>query len=501
MLDYGETSWFHEASPALRPSAALGQTFGMRQRVFPAPLQAFQHHAANCQKLLLWLSLCMAAVSLAGTPAAARGFAKPADFPIFAWYGPRMEAPALRQYGAAFFNAAAVRGTGLAADMLPAVHEAGMGAVLEPAGERGFDELAERVRNGESDAPFAILLDGEVEPAGLPSTLAELSRLRAQLPETRVLAIAAPTLPPEARAITARALAQAGSPVVYPAPLCRADGTNDWAAFLDGVQQARQIADETGAPLWGYAQYSQYDGFRRAAESDLRVQVYTWLAHGAKGMTYFSYRTPRPHAIGPGLQYERFDEAIIEGSTPSVGYGYEIVRPLNIELHFLSRKLTGFTLRGVWFTGDVPPGGALLRRAAPCPVTHINGPDTIVASFEDASAEHWVLVVNRRHGAMRSALTQAATFRIHLEDGYGHAIVYDRHTAFEKPVPLENGSFVVTIPGGTGMLFKAASQDAPLPLAGLLELEESAGEMAAPSATEQPLPETGTRQPDAHSAE
>ena len=129
-------------------------------------------------------------------------------------------------------------------------------------------------------------------------------------------------------------------------------------------------------PHWGY---------RNPGEADLRWQVYTSLAYGARGIMYFTYWTLPAWNLGNGPAIIRAD-----GKRDAK---YESIRRLNGRLKALGPTLMQLESTGVYCTAPLPPGTQGL--AADGPIRQADGGPLLIGGFKDGKQEPYVLVVNR----------------------------------------------------------------------------------------------------------
>ncbi|MBP1996989.1 cohesin domain-containing protein [Paenibacillus eucommiae] len=138
--------------------------------------------------------------------------------------------------------------------------------------------------------------------------------------------------------------------------------------------------------FWAYIQSMAYDYFDmvKPNESQMRFQIYSTLAYGAKGYVYFTYYTP------DGME----DGLIKPDGTKNDTYEY--AKKVNGEVLNLGSALLSLTSKDVYHTGGVPPFARAL------PSTYFwqpsgTGPEMpmIVSRFENEDGREYVMVVNK----------------------------------------------------------------------------------------------------------
>ncbi len=176
--------------------------------------------------------------------------------------------------------------------------------------------------------------------------------------------------------------------------------------------------------------------YRNPSEADLRWQVYTSLAYGARGIMYFTYWTiPLRRVRGP---------AII-GPDGKRDVKYEWVRRINTRLKALAPTLTRIEPTGVYATAPLPPGVRGL--AAGAPVKQAEGGPMLIGCFQGRKEEKYVLVVNR-------SFKDKITARLTMADSLASAREVSQKTGKPlKAVALKGKPLEVSLDPGDGRLF------------------------------------------------
>jgi len=125
--------------------------------------------------------------------------------------------------------------------------------------------------------------------------------------------------------------------------------------------------------------------YRDPSEADLRWQVYTALAYGARGIMYFTYTTPKDPEWN-------FHNAIIdENGKPTAKY--EWVKKINGEVKKLAPTLMKLDSVAVYHTGTVPQGAKPLPEGGL--ITGISGGEYVIGQFNSESGQRYAMFVNR----------------------------------------------------------------------------------------------------------
>ena len=375
------------------------------------------------------------------------------SLPLIGWWGPPPTDYHLTIYGQALLTWTPMTLPDATVSALDRALAQRLRVMLVMPGEDAFD--LERIPNAvrAHEAVVACLVyEGVTE-----DTAAEAAQRAVALgefaPEWTPVATVAPTLDDPAWEAAAMTLAAAGIPVLPMVLPFLADGTTDEASLYAALRGAASAAQRTGVPLWGMVQVTEHEDRRRASESDMRLQAYASLAHGARGLAYFTYWGPPVGHVAADDPLASYGLAMVDVTRGLPSYGHQMARIINAEITLMSPYLETLTPQGVYFVGDIPRGGQALRQGVG-PISRIDSAGALVGFFEGDDGNAWAMVVNRQHGIMRSARTQGRTMAIYFEDAFSAIHVFERQTAFEIPVPVDTGSFTITLPGGTGSLIR-----------------------------------------------
>lgn len=132
-------------------------------------------------------------------------------------------------------------------------------------------------------------------------------------------------------------------------------GTNvrfDWYYNLEII---KEVSTNSNIPFWAFALTTAHNSYPITNINQLRLQVYSNLAYGAKGVQYFTYQTPtnNDYHMGP---------IEVDGSKTVV---YEYIKTLNEEIHTLSPIFSNSKVLKVSHYGDKIPEGTTPFISAP----------------------------------------------------------------------------------------------------------------------------------------
>jgi hypothetical protein len=166
----------------------------------------------------------------------------------------------------------------------------------------------------------------------------------------------------------------------YPHFLPNADGRANYCENLD-VMRAQSLA--AGIPFWNFFNTMPYGDHSDPTEAQLRWQIYTSIAYGAKGVMYFCYWTP------PGAEFPKGGAIISRQGKPT--RHYDEARRINAAIKNLGPTLMKLTNTAVLHVGTENDAAVLLKGT---PLRSITPGDYLVGVFKHADGRRAVLLNN-----------------------------------------------------------------------------------------------------------
>lgn len=403
------------------------------------------------------VSLCILALPLASADGGERPSAS--MFPLIGWWGPPATEEDYRIYRDAHFNAVLIPANPPLAGPIGLARFMGLQVLLLRPQEVWADPAAWRRYADNFDNVMGWVLGEHVAPDAISSMADYVKQVRrvdnSRLP---LLTLSPPVSGPRSGAAV-KQLLEAGLPALcYHRFSLYEDGSSDEDAFYEDLEFARRIVIQTGVPLWGMILVTKHGPYRRASESDVRFQVYSYLAAGARGLCYYTYSSPPPG--GPRtVDNATWGKPMVDPATRRTLYGWEIVEQVNREVLGLAHALGRLTSTGMYFVGNEPKGRAPLPFGKTL-ITSLSAERALVGFFRDPEGRTWAMLVNRRYGKQKSAMGQSSTMQIFTDRRVRRVVEVDRLTANDKEIPIKDGSFLITIPGGTGSLVRFETHQA-----------------------------------------
>ncbi len=160
------------------------------------------------------------------------------------------------------------------------------------------------------------------------------------------------------------------------------DGTVRKGYFYN-LETVRTTALRHSLPFWNIVLGNAHYDYAAPSDAGLRFQLYTTLAYGARGISYFTYFTPNigNYRLGPIDQFGQ--------KTPTWG----LMRNVNMQLHRIGQVYVRLRSLGVFHYPDVPEGCSGIETSRW--IERVDGGNLMVGEFEGAGGEPFALVVNK----------------------------------------------------------------------------------------------------------
>jgi hypothetical protein len=165
-------------------------------------------------------------------------------------------------------------------------------------------------------------------------------------------------------------------------PLFRpdADGREGYCRNLEVMRRESLSA---GVPFWNFFNTMPFGPHSDPTEAQIRWQIYTSLAHGAKGVMYFCYWTPKGGEFPKG-------GAIITADGRRTRH-YEEAKRVNTAVKNLGPTLMKLTSTGVYRVGPKDDSASVLKGS---PIRSISEGDCLVGAFRHADGRRAVMLNN-----------------------------------------------------------------------------------------------------------
>jgi hypothetical protein len=211
---------------------------------------------------------------------------------------------------------------------------------------------------------------------------------------------------------------------------------NELRYYFDNLEVVRRLCLKAKTPYTQIICSIEHMGYRACSEGDLRWQVWTSLAYGTRGITYFTY------CHVPGMATGDAPGFVDKQGKPS--FNYYNGQKINRRIAKLGPTLVKLTSTGVYHS-DQPVGAIPLLPEAP--VKKIDGGSMVVGCFADAAGKVYILPVNKH-------MNEARTFTLTLDDKTVSTAEVSQETGeLMAAVPLKDKVLEVKLEAGEGRLF------------------------------------------------
>jgi hypothetical protein len=211
-------------------------------------------------------------------------------------------------------------------------------------------------------------------------------------------------------------------------------------SFYTNLEVVRRLSVETGVPLWNCVLSDAHFNYMVNTDATYSLQAYATMAHGARGIQYFSYFTwsNGNYRLGPIDQFGN--------KTPS----WDMLRRVNNQIHALAPTLKKLKSTGVYHYPDVPPecrplsesGLVRLIEMTQRMVTPPVQGRFLVGEFKDEAGRNYLMLVNKD-------LSNSFRYRIELKKP-GKLIHISQYSGEEEPFSHE----MDWVAPGAGHLFR-----------------------------------------------
>lgn len=153
-------------------------------------------------------------------------------------------------------------------------------------------------------------------------------------------------------------------------------------SYFANLESIRKGALRHDLPFWNIILTVAHFNYREPDDADVRFQIYTSLAYGARGIAFFTYFTPEwgNYRLGPIDQFGH--------ETPTWGK----LRTVNLQVAKLGPTLLKLRSDRVYHYGEVPQGGE--APPADSLVEEIGGP-MLVGEFTHEDGSRYLMIVNK----------------------------------------------------------------------------------------------------------
>jgi hypothetical protein len=195
-------------------------------------------------------------------------------------------------------------------------------------------------------------------------------------------------------------------------------------SYWSNLESVRAASRKHDLVFWNIVLASAHFSYRELSAADFRFQVYTTLAYGGRGISYFTYFTPATGNYRMGA-IDQFGH-----QTPS----WYFMQHANLQVLKLAPTLLQLTSDAVYHFGSVPPG-------ANGPTTNsilsgAGGDQFMTGDFTHRDGSRYVMIVNKDLAKSHPCLPQyrKAPRRVQQVSPYSGGLVsYDGENVWLAP--------------------------------------------------------------------
>jgi len=168
--------------------------------------------------------------------------------------------------------------------------------------------------------------------------------------------------------------------------------------YFSNLEAIRLASIKYKRPFWNVILSTAHFGYREPTAADMRFQVFTTLAYGGKGISYFTYFAPR----SSNCRMSPIDQF----GNRTLTWSY--IQNVNLVVQTLAPILINLTSIGVYHIGDVPKGCLTLPGNTLTRAVYGNG-NFVLGEFVHTDGSNYIMLVNKD-------FNNSANFRLELND-------------------------------------------------------------------------------------
>jgi len=238
--------------------------------------------------------------------------------------------------------------------------------------------------------------------------------------------------------------------------------------FYDNLETLRRHSLDAGIGLIGQVQSVGHGKrYRTPSDSDIRWQVNSYIAYGAKGLWHYYFSLGQEASTdglftGIGWYPKSFPKAdpgaglggLEEGVSPPQ---YHTVKNINQHLHAIWPVLKNLRSVGVYHTDSQPPlGTTRLQDRTETSIWRLVGEELLVGVFENTQDRQdksvYLYIVNKQHGNPSEQKLLDSVANLELSRGYTAKMI--GHDQANAEISDDRATYRLSMPGGSGVLLR-----------------------------------------------
>lgn len=168
--------------------------------------------------------------------------------------------------------------------------------------------------------------------------------------------------------------------------------------YFSNLELIRWASIKYRRPFWNVVLSTAHFNYREVTEADIRFQVFTTLAYGGKGISYFTYFAP----LSGNCRMSPIDHFGRRTQT------WSYLQRVNSMIETLAPTIMELTSIGVYHVGNVPQGCSPLPGNTLVRAIQGNG-DFVIGEFVHTDGSNYIMIVNKD-------FQYSVSFRLSLND-------------------------------------------------------------------------------------
>ena len=206
--------------------------------------------------------------------------------------------------------------------------------------------------------------------------------------------------------------------------------------YYENMELVRAESLRRGIPWWYVHSSGAYAGYRRPTDAELRLQLYSSLAYGAKGVSYWYYW---------GRKQENDERTGVVDPDGHPTPLYDMLRRLNRETQIIGDILLPAKSLAVAHVGTIPPGARRLGGDAPL---HLPEDSPLLAGFfRGPKSYEYALLVNRN-------VDDRIFFNVRFSPRVKHVESISCRNGTARLLPLDEHALDLGLDPGNGLLLR-----------------------------------------------
>jgi hypothetical protein len=188
--------------------------------------------------------------------------------------------------------------------------------------------------------------------------------------------------------------------------------------FYTNMAAIRRASQKAGIPFWNVILANSHFSYMEPTGATLRLQAYSTIAYGGRGIEYFTYFSPK---IG------NFRLAPVDQFGHRTATWYKLQR-LNYQIRELAPWLIKLHSTGVYHSAPLPEGAEPIAKSSLIKQVRATtfqsppvAPEYLIGEFRDGEGHPFLMVVNK-------SLKYSIRYAIDLKDRDRHLVMVSPYT-------------------------------------------------------------------------